>query len=73
MNSKIGLKAVAAVEQTIEHSQEINLSWKTKERDGMTSMVGCFQVFKDKPQRSTKVGLVAFYPLHITSLNYFQK
>lgn len=42
INSQIGFKTVAAVQQTIKHSQERNLSWKTKERVDVMSSVLCF-------------------------------
>lgn len=73
MNLEVGSIAVATIQQTIKYSQERYLTWKTKGNDGISSSSECFQLFNDKFRTPIKAGLVSFYCLHITLLNYSEE
>lgn len=73
MNSEVGFEAAASVQKLMRRSRDRNVSWETETKGGSRSSVGCVQLFNDSFQTFLKAGLVSFYPLYITLLNYPEK
>lgn len=62
MNSEIDFNAVSAVKLKLQNSEERNVLWRTKKRNGIKSSVLCLQLSRDKYQTPLKPGSMAFHP-----------
>lgn len=67
-NAENGIKACPDVERFFKCSKDSLVSRKTAEIDGIESIVGCHQVFRDKSQVCLPSDALKSYPLHIILL-----
>lgn len=70
ISDEIVHSACRADEQHIKYSKRLDLVWKTVDKYNLVSVVGCSQSLSDKSETSLKAGGLAFYPLHVTPLNF---
>lgn len=66
LNAEIEKNACPAVQKAVSTSEDPDMSWKTSEKDGTMSVVGCIELFSDKSQISLSTSSKKFFPLHMT-------
>lgn len=67
-DSEIASAACVAARHVILSSNKFDVTCKSASEDGITSTIGCIQIFRDS-QTSLSAGSLKFYPLHVITLN----
>lgn len=70
VNSRIGTEECNAVGLAVKSSLSPNFIWSEEENDKGQLVVGCLQLYSDKPRTTLSAPSYTFYSLHIKLLNF---
>lgn len=70
MNAEISRKVVSATEKYIKESNDGNVFWKSRSRDGIDSEFSGLQRFRDKLHMTLRAWSISIYSLHIPLLKF---